>query len=120
MPKFQCKRGATRNVFLVGKYAIKIPRIYSWRTFLNGLLANLTEREFSSMCPQMLARVYYADILGLVIVMERADKVLHNDTRRVRAFFQSCEDLGLPADWNPWNIGVFGKKWKLIDYGTGR
>ena len=112
------KCGATRNVWLIDKYAIKIPRARSWRTFLNGLLANLTEREFSTMRSPLLAEVKYSDPIGLVLIMERADKVLRYTTKNTSNFFKRCEDEGLPTDWNPWNIGVFGRQWKLIDFGT--
>ena len=114
----QRKFGATRNALLIGNIVIKVPRFRSWKTFLNGILANLTEREFSTMNSPYLAKVYYADIFGLMLIMERADKVLRNTTKNTNAFFEKCEEEGLPVDWNPWNIGVFGKDWKLIDYGN--
>lgn len=41
-------RGITREVFLVGRWAVKIPKVrYGWRLFLVGLLANISETEWS-------------------------------------------------------------------------
>lgn len=55
------KTGVTRLVFLVGSYAIKIPRFYSYRHFLQGILANDQEAYWSScfkhnekLCPVLL------------------------------------------------------------------
>ncbi len=39
-------KGSSRQVFLIGKYAIKIPNLYSHKTFLNGCRDNWTERNF--------------------------------------------------------------------------
>ncbi len=40
--------GVTRTVFLCGRLAFKLPCMrYGWRLFLQGLLANMQEREFS-------------------------------------------------------------------------
>ena len=45
MEKF-IKTGSSRKVFLIGKYAIKIPNFYSHKTFLNGCRDNWSERIF--------------------------------------------------------------------------
>lgn len=74
-------KGTTRWVFLIGKYAIKIPSLSSWKQFLKGLLANMQEREFSRMDKSswhynLIADVYYCDFLGFLLIMERADYTL--------------------------------------------
>ena len=116
-------RGATRAVILVGKCAVKIPRTYSWSTFLRGLLANLQERLFwRSFKSPLLAKIYYSDPLGLVVVMERADSVFSDDEpvlrKSLEVFLRVCESEGLPVDPHYSNIGKFGKSWRLIDYGS--
>lgn len=64
--------GISRTVYLVGPYAIKLPCArYSWRHWLQGLLANLQERTWGrdgrpGFCPVLLS-----DPLGLVVVMPR-------------------------------------------------
>ena len=112
-------KGATRLVFPLFSVVIKVPRPYSVRTFLNGMPANMQERElWKAFHSPMLARVYYADILGLVLVMARADKVCSNCNRGLRTFFAKCEANCLPADPRPDNIGIFKDGKKLIDYGS--
>ena len=71
----------------------------------------------------MLARVLYADFLGLFLVMERADETFPdrglpvNSVRVLNFFFARCEQNHLPVDKHFSNVGRFGRKLKLIDYG---
>lgn len=42
----EIKKGVTRIVFLVGKYAFKIPNFtHSWKHGITGILANLQETD---------------------------------------------------------------------------
>ena len=47
----------------------------------------------------------------------RADATLHECSSEMQDFFDKCMDEGLPMDRKPENIGVFGRQWKLIDFG---
>jgi hypothetical protein len=55
--------GASRTVFLIGKFAIKVPKMSEWRCFLNGLLHNMEEANFQKfyakrgipVCPVLFA-----------------------------------------------------------------
>lgn len=69
----QARSGATRHVLLLGSLAFKAPRLTRWRAFLNGLLANLTETEFSRLNDPRLCPVLLALPFGLLVVMRRAD-----------------------------------------------
>jgi len=67
--------GCSREVLLVGGFAIKVPQVrYRWRNFVNGLLHNMNERERwmwtrdPRLCP-----VIWGCPLGFVLVMRRAD-----------------------------------------------
>ena len=124
MGNFELHKGATRFVFLLRRVAVKIPCFYSWEIFLNGVLANIQERRFwREMKHPMLARVIYGDPLGLCVVMERADETFSdagvpiNDRRVLNLFFARCVKACLPVDKHFSNIGRFGNKLKLIDYG---
>lgn len=67
------RRGVTREVFLVGQWAIKVPRMcYGWRSFLQGLLANLQEVDFWSTRWPTLCPVLFAIPGGWLVVMRRA------------------------------------------------
>ena len=111
-------------VILFRGVAIKFPSCYSWPTFLNGLLANIQERTFwRELKHPMLAEVHYSDPMGLCVIMERADETFpedglsDNDRRVLNLFFARCIKVCLPVDKHFSNIGRFGNKLKLIDYG---
>ena len=62
--------GHSRLVLLLGRWAIKFPRVTSWSGFLRGLLGNLTERSWRywpGVCP-----IVWAAPLGLMLVCQRA------------------------------------------------
>jgi hypothetical protein len=76
MHRFEIKKnGATRIVFLAKKYAIKIPRLDSWKVILVGLLANLQERTFSATGWEELCPVIFADPIGLLVIMPRLEPI---------------------------------------------
>ena len=66
------RQGATRNVSLTRALALKFPRLTSWRTFLNGLLANDQERVFSRLPDARLCPVLWAAPGGFLVIMCRA------------------------------------------------
>ena len=67
--------GATRAVFLIDKWAIKVPNFYyGWRPFLWGLLANIQEKEFSRMKLAELCPVVFS-LPGGFLSEERLKKV---------------------------------------------
>mgnify|MGYP001600941842 CR=1 FL=1 len=71
------RRGITRTVILVGAWAIKVPSFrygkfkWRWRSFLNGLLANLQEVDFAATGWPELCPVVRSSRLGLFVVMPR-------------------------------------------------
>lgn len=69
---FEVHIGTTRMVFLIGKYAIKIPVLNSWRGFLKGLLANCNERSIWHLCPNYFIPVLWSLPGGWVVCMPRA------------------------------------------------
>lgn len=67
--------GVSRTVFLVGRFAVKVPSgRWGVEFFLKGLLANLREREVwrQQYAPDLaLCPVLWCAPLGLVLVMPR-------------------------------------------------
>ena len=130
MRSIEFYKGTTRWVFLIGNYAIKIPSLSSWKQFLNGLFANMQEREFSKMDKSswhysLIADVHYCDPLGFLLIMERADYALSDwiictwERHIVENLFKECEKRGIPVDKKLSNVGKFaGHELKLIDYGN--
>lgn len=122
-----CNRtGVTRIVFLTRRWAIKVPNVTRWKMLLHGLLANMAERDHWnwsatpgwSGCPRgLLAPVRWCAPGGLVLVMERAERVVTDEewetTFDTGPFYASS--IG---DVKPDNIGKFGTSWKWIDYAS--
>ena len=116
-------KGSTRIVFMFNKVVVKMPTLKSWRLFLNGLLANLQERQFSKINNKNLARVLFSDPIGLVIVMERLKEVRHCGLFFVEVQKICCEsDLHLDfwlSDCKPENYG-YNNRGQLVklDFGN--
>lgn len=91
------KAGTTRTVFIAERVVIKTPTTKSWRLFLNGLLANLTERTFCKMKGTPgIPRLYFSDPIGLVVVMERLRPVRHRGL-----FWVDLTELIVKSDLHP-------------------
>lgn len=88
------RTGATRTVILVGKYALKLPFTFhtntKWRGFwyrlLNGLLANIQEREF---CEVKYEPIPFAPVLffisgGFLVVMPRGTPISDEEWENVK------------------------------------
>lgn len=110
------KHGATRAVFLIGGWAIKIPSFrYGQRYFVYGCLGNILERDHWKIQghPQ-LAPVYFCFPLGLFLVMKRyRDLVIRRLTED--------EKNTLPFtnfDDNGHNFAYEDGKLVLFDYGN--
>jgi hypothetical protein len=56
-------------VLIICGYALKFPRVSSWRSFLAGMLHNMSERDFSAMNINLLCPVVASVPGGLLNVM---------------------------------------------------
>ena len=75
MPLIEWKRaGAMREVFLVGRWAVKLPKLHrGWRQFLRGLLSNMEEREFSAKGYREFCPVVFSLPGGWLVIMRRTE-----------------------------------------------
>ena len=126
------RNGLTREVFLVGEYAIKLPSFRAWRLFLSGLQANLQERAFSGIS-EKLCPVLWGDPLGFVIVMPRCSPVPRHHAAAFdedEPYFVSDEEWGewiniqgeesqLPVENKCSSFGLLKGKLVAVDYGSG-
>lgn len=90
------RSGTSRYVLLLGRLAIKVPRLWPLSRIARGLRGNWFERRVAlryapvfgwhELCP-----VLFADRFGLVLVMPRAEPVTHEDIR------QAADDDHYPA-----------------------
>ena len=84
------KRGVTREVFLVGRWAVKVPSFRCWRLFLTGLLCNMQEREWSRTNDPRLCPVKYSCPGGWWVVMPRCEPITGEQSEQAAA---ACSDL---------------------------
>lgn len=109
-------RGAFRQVFLAGHFAIKVPRL---RNFRAGLISNRWEREtwckwrrlfgWENLCP-----VLAADPFGLVVVMQRAQQPV-SVAEAIEAAGDYYPDID--CEYKPENFGRLQSGVVILDYG---
>lgn len=63
-------KGTTRTTFVFSKYAIKTPRIYKLKMFVNGWDANLDEARFSKFLQPYVTPTIFS-FLGLINIQYR-------------------------------------------------
>ena len=119
--------GATRRVFIFNNFVIKIPNTKEYRLFLSGILANLQEKLWSGSHPD-LAKVKWCSLLGLILIMEKAESIgccgyfedetwdAFQDMLQERYKDDELSEFML-SDPKPSNWGYIGDRLVKIDYG---
>lgn len=116
--------GSTRNVFLIGNWAIKWPRFLSWSHFLRGLLGNMQEASVNgygsqfSMVQEGIARIRFRIPGGFLIVMERARLMTDDEWEKFN--YAQMVDRGeyvLSAENKRDSWGMIENRVVAIDYG---
>lgn len=116
--------GTHRTVYLIGRWAIKVPAGVEWRLFLLGLLANMQEARFSAMGRPELCPVLFAFPGGLFNVMRRADPVDIDKFFELypsEALFWEFRDQGdylIPVEYKPDSVGMLDGQMVAVDYGS--
>jgi hypothetical protein len=126
------RTGVTREVFLIGAYAIKIPSLRSWRMFLHGLLCNMQERLWSGAGPEFCP-VTFALPGGWLLVMRRARELTDEEwaafdpqgyehalagARGVTPWLDQLADYIVPAEIKQDSFGWLNGRIVAIDYGS--
>lgn len=119
--KIERKYGICRTVFLVGPWAIKVPRLkgalsptgsgFSW-TIPRALLANQSERDWSIGVSSGVCPVLHSWLGGLINVYPRCDPW----TSDQEPDYDSIGEGWLPRDRKPENIGLLHGKLVWLDY----
>jgi hypothetical protein len=111
--RFAWRRGTSREVLLVGRWAVKLPSARCWRLFLCGLLGNMQEALWSGfdsgLCP-----VRWAFPGGLVVVMPRCEPL-------TAAEFDALDRspwADLPVEAKACSFGRLGGRVVAVDYGS--
>lgn len=119
LTRMQIRSGASRHVLLICEWAIKIPRLTSWRSFLWGLLANDQERMFSrfkgmsGLCP-----IVAACPLGFWVVMRRARPLSQSEFAEFDydEFVRQSQTFDL-VEFKRCSFGWVGNEIVAVDYG---
>lgn len=111
------KHGTTRVVFLLGRYAIKVPTNVSWKLFLCGLLGNMQEVQFSPLSAK-LCPVTFSIWGGFLVVMKRAEPITREQFFAIETDWFEEGDLSLPVEFKQCSFGVLDGQLVAVDYGS--
>lgn len=118
------RHGTTRTVFLIGRYAIKLPAITEWRLFLMGLLGNMQERRFDRMRYPGLCPVLFGCPGGWFLIARRAHPLSWREFEELDygKFIQGDQDLPkgewiLPVENKQSSFGILNGRIVAVDYG---
>lgn len=111
----------TRTVFLIGKFAIKVPTgRYSFSSFLRGLIGNISEKNIYRSCSgeirEAICPIVFTLPLGLCVVMLRCSPLEPEETPD----FIKLTHVGkwvLPCEHKIHSFGRLNGKIVAIDYG---
>jgi hypothetical protein len=115
------KTGATREVFFVGRWAVKVPKITrGWYQFLCGLLANIQERELSKLNRRELCPVSFSLPGGWLVVMPKATPLTDQqlETFDMLEFLMPDDGLALPVEPKGNSFGMLDGRIVAVDYGS--
>ncbi len=120
-------RGRTRNVLLVGRYAVKFPIFSSYRKFLYSLLGNHFEWHHRKVSKEFQAPIWFYIPGGLLLVMARcepldveaeASEIIMFDLLK-KALAQGEEGFLDIVEISTENYGYYQGRWVAFDYGHG-
>lgn len=115
------RQGVTREVFLIGRWALKVPKLTKgWRMFLSGLLANMQERDFGRNGWEQLCPVVFSLPGGWLVVMRRASVLTLREWHSFDAedFIVNGPGAMLPVENKPDSFGRLDGRIVAIDYGN--
>lgn len=113
------RKGTTRIVFLIGNYAIKIPRFNRYKSIIRGLLANMDERMWYKsstiewkikMAPSIFC------FLGFILIQKRTTSLCLKEYREIEIDHYKP----LPMDNKISNFGWYKGSIVLVDYADSR
>lgn len=115
--------GCTRTVILTKHYAIKLPKFGTWRSFVAGILSNMSEAStyrYNRAHHDILCPIVFSAAGGLLVVMKRAEALhftkWYQCTAEVLELTNQVNALGLCTDMNVENFAMLNGKPVCIDY----
>lgn len=119
-------QGVTREVFLIGDYAFKIPKLrYGWGNFLQGLLCNRQECLWWISIPAWpFCPIVFSIPGGWLVVMRRARVLTDGEYDRLfgecgpeRRKYDEIEFV-IPVEHKSSSFGWIDEQIVIIDYGS--
>lgn len=121
LPPLGYATGATRFVVLTTHYAFKFPRLWPYRNFLQGLLANMQEANFWTMQDERFCPVLFSVWGGWLTVMPRA-RMMTDEEWETFNVDEFCDYPGsmivVPAEDKQSSFGYLDGRIVAIDYGN--
>lgn len=114
--KIDFKRGITREVVLIGKYALKFPSIRSWWLFLEGLQCNMNEVSRET-CSDKFCPISMSIPGGFLVVMKRCDPYTEWTYEGMQQFYSSNECHAFVEN-KQCSFGYLGDRLVAVDYGS--
>ena len=115
------RKGSSRDVFIIGRWVVKIPKVYSWETFLWGLLSNIQEREFSNLEWPELCPVIWSIPGGFLLVMPNCSIIERENFSEsiVNEIINNANKSGrtIPAEIKHDSWGYYKNRLVAVDYG---
>lgn len=113
-------RGVTRHVLLIGRHALKLPRLnYGWPMFLRGLLGNMDEALWGRTGWEGLCPVVFALPGGLLTVQRRARTMTEAEFEGFdHGAFVERPDYRIPAEAKADSFGWLDGQIVAIDYAS--
>lgn len=117
---FKLIKGSTRWVIIIYNLAFKFPSLYSYKNFLNGLLANLQENELYKVhnFKEKLCPILFKFPLGFLNVMPKVEVLKPNTISKLELKeFCKCCDFHIDVEIKYNSFGYYKNKLIIIDYG---
>jgi hypothetical protein len=118
--KKNIEKGSSRFVFMFWKYALKIPSLRSYDSFLRGILANMQEYNFyryiktEKLCPI----IFYLPG-GVLNIMPKLKTLTTDEFNRINCpnLYISENGTTLPIEAKPDSFAHYNNKIVAVDYG---
>ncbi len=114
-------QGATRRVFLLGEWAIKVPNFFDgWLPGIMGLKSNMQERDFTTLEWRGLCPVLFSFWGGWLVIMKRARPLSDEEWSCFQPQLSQWlveKDGVIPAEMKRSSFGVLSGRVVCVDYG---
>lgn len=108
MVGLEFKKGATRYAIIYyNKYAIKIPYLGRWKNFLLGVLANIQEKEFTTLKNDNLCPVIFSSWGSFINMMSHCHPITIEEFNSV---LSNDDFVNLPVEKKITSFGKLNKK----------